>query len=1062
MEFTADASGVKAGVDQAKRSLADLGAAAVSEGKKAADGLAGIGKGGEVAASKVEATTKNLQASLQRYIASLETGKKTGADFIESVARQRGANVDALKPLIDQARQLEAQIKKTTAATIDFSKVTTSLGASNTLAGATTSLGATNFEKPSASVPIPAIPVPVIPPAAIAGVETYTKSVKQLAMQHQIAAVQVKDFFEQVVSGGSPLRAFALQGAAVVSNYGGVGNTFRALTSLITPMRVAIGGAVAVVSALAVAMHEGAQESTAYAKALILTGNSIGKTTDQLREQAAIIAKTTGTQGDAAEALAALAQSGKIAAGSMGDVGAAVVSMNRVLGTSVDKAVDVFEKLADEPAKASAKLNEQMHYLNLTTYERIRALEEQGDKEAAAALAQTTYANATTTRLGQVEQQAGVLVKAWRALAHDAKDAWDMMMGLGRPQTPGEALAAAQKSLDEKRSRGPLNSLTSDSYEKGLAAAQQKVTDLSRKALREQENADAEGQRARDQSAKISASDRIKTLSDEVRTNADKRKKALADLDRDFKTLGKSTSGPEYDKLVANINDKFKDPKGAQGKAFTDDAGTKMLENLRQQQASLKEQLETDDKLTDSEKERAKFAQLIADLKTKGTLTADQKSLLASQASIKAQLDINVEIAKQVELKKAAAKLDEKAKRDAEEFARQVEGINISIASSNDSRKDQQDRALGAFGLGDRARQEVEAQRSIRKEYENYKKQLTKDAAEKNQLGSDAYKDEVAKIQAALDDALKSQQEYFDALKQKREDWTNGATTALANYIDYVNDAANRAQQLTGSLLSGVTDGVTGLLMGDKGSSWKDMGKKIYEQIARGIVEQQITKPFAQLLQGQLGDKDSILSKVFGGLTSNKETGESWLGALGLGGKSGGDGAAAASTASLATSAAGATASISALAAAAAAAAAAMGGASISSALTVANGVGASGGDALGSLIKGMGWSEGGYTGEGSKMQPAGIVHAGEYVINAENTKKLGTGFLDRLNRRGYANGGYVGAIAGGNLQATNAPAQGGGNTYITVPVTGQVDRRTREQIASDISIQQRNARRFA
>ena len=55
----------------------------------------------------------------------------------------------------------------------------------------------------------------------------------------------------------------------------------------------------------------------------------------------------------------------------------------------------------------------------------------------------------------------------------------------------------------------------------------------------------------------------------------------------------------------------------------------------------------------------------------------------------------------------------------------------------------------------------------------------------------------------------------------------------------------------------------------------------------------------------------------------------------------------------------------------------------------------------------------GGYTGDGGKYTPAGIVHRGEYVITKEATARLGRGFLDHLNyggvRRGFANGGGVG-----------------------------------------------------
>lgn len=56
----------------------------------------------------------------------------------------------------------------------------------------------------------------------------------------------------------------------------------------------------------------------------------------------------------------------------------------------------------------------------------------------------------------------------------------------------------------------------------------------------------------------------------------------------------------------------------------------------------------------------------------------------------------------------------------------------------------------------------------------------------------------------------------------------------------------------------------------------------------------------------------------------------------------------------------------------------------------------------LGSLI----FAKGGYTGNGGKYEPAGIVHKGEYVMDADTVRKLGVDRLDAL--RGYANGGLV------------------------------------------------------
>ena len=59
------------------------------------------------------------------------------------------------------------------------------------------------------------------------------------------------------------------------------------------------------------------------------------------------------------------------------------------------------------------------------------------------------------------------------------------------------------------------------------------------------------------------------------------------------------------------------------------------------------------------------------------------------------------------------------------------------------------------------------------------------------------------------------------------------------------------------------------------------------------------------------------------------------------------------------------------------------------------------------------GYSEGGYTGSGSKNEPAGIVHKGEYVMDAETTQKYRPLFeyLSKERKRSgrkYATGGYV------------------------------------------------------
>ncbi|QHD50062.1 hypothetical protein [Vreelandella aquamarina] len=64
----------------------------------------------------------------------------------------------------------------------------------------------------------------------------------------------------------------------------------------------------------------------------------------------------------------------------------------------------------------------------------------------------------------------------------------------------------------------------------------------------------------------------------------------------------------------------------------------------------------------------------------------------------------------------------------------------------------------------------------------------------------------------------------------------------------------------------------------------------------------------------------------------------------------------------------------------------------------------------LSSTLALTGFSNGGYTGPGGKYDPAGIVHAGEFVVRKEMVERPGVlAMLEGLNR-GYANGGYVGS----------------------------------------------------
>lgn len=86
-----------------------------------------------------------------------------------------------------------------------------------------------------------------------------------------------------------------------------------------------------------------------------------------------------------------------------------------------------------------------------------------------------------------------------------------------------------------------------------------------------------------------------------------------------------------------------------------------------------------------------------------------------------------------------------------------------------------------------------------------------------------------------------------------------------------------------------------------------------------------------------------------------------------------------------------------------------------------------------------MGFSSGGFTGAGGRLEPAGIVHRGEYVFSADAVKRIGLRNLEAMHQsasRGYAQGGPVGTSA----------SQGGGTSTVRIALSPGLEAQILEQ----------------
>ncbi|WP_155754041.1 phage tail tape measure protein [Burkholderia vietnamiensis] len=282
---------------------------------------------------------------------------------------------------------------------------------------------------------------------------------------------------------------------------------------------------------------------------------------------------------------------------------------------------------------------------------------------------------------------------------------------------------------------------------------------------------------------------------------------------------------------------------GAHPKAYHDDAATKFLQQLRDQAAELQSQLATTDKLTNAEKELAKFNQQISDWKGK-TLTEDQKSLIGHQVEIRIQLQKNIELEKEVKHREDVAKLQERSAQLAQ-----------SIAAFQKGQSEQYSRELGAIGMGADALKNVQAIKSIYKEYQRLQEQLDK-ATPKELIGGPDYQKAVGEIQAGLQRSLQDYDEYYAALKLKQANWINGASTALANYMDESQNKMKQTEQLFNTVTSGME------------SAWVNFtqtGKLSFTSLVNSVIADLARMSAKAAISGLLGNIASIGGSLIGG-----------------------------------------------------------------------------------------------------------------------------------------------------------------------------------------------------
>lgn len=421
-EVSLDTSNADAAFARVEQSAGKMARGVSDQAGRAGQSVKSIGECGEQSAQKLTRAERSIIASIQRVSAEAEAGGKKNAKFFEVFAQQRGINVDVLRPYLAQLD--EAQRKQELAAK---------------------------------------------------GMVNMGLSARELNAALRSVPAQFTDIAVSLASGQQPITVLLQQGGQLKDMFGSVGAAARALggyvAGLVNPFTVAA----ATVGGLGYAFFSGREEATAYAKALILSGNAAGVTVGQLDQMAARLGSTVGGQAAAAAAFAEVAQNARVSAGNIEQVTQATARFSRATGQSVGDISKQFADLAKDPLQASLKLNESMNYLTESTYRQIKALVDQGRETDAAAFAQKVFADTINSRAAEIEQNLGLIERLWKGIKDEVTGAVSAAKDFGRQDTAQAELARVRNMIATKEaSTSDQNSLAGQLVKQELDALKER------------------------------------------------------------------------------------------------------------------------------------------------------------------------------------------------------------------------------------------------------------------------------------------------------------------------------------------------------------------------------------------------------------------------------------------------------------------------------------------------------------------------------------------------------------------------------------------------------------
>lgn len=727
----------------------------------------------------------------------------------------------------------------------------------------------------------------------IAAANRNTISAKQEAAAMRGLPAQFTDIVVSLQGGMNPFTVLLQQGGQIKDMFGGVGQALKSMgtymLTLITPVNVLAAALVAV----GVAANSGSQETVDFARALLAGGNNAGIAASQMGKYQDQISSVAGTSGQAAQAMVAMASSGKIAGDQFVNIGIAAIKMQKATGQAIGDTINDFAALGKDPVDAAVRLDEKYKFLNSSILATADALVRQGKEQEAVRLLQDKMQESVQNFADLTIEQAGLVEYAWQGVKKAVSETWDFIKNIGRTspletqitnlqtkinnareaggwedtiaiwqdqldakikeRDAAEATAAAERKANMERERGvAITNKNRNAYDSNLTTinavtgAEAKLATAKRERLELEKIAANQGrQLSKDEityaDAAVKAAQASVDKAKEAAARAGKRttpinSNQLTEVRSDLRKIE-----AEYDKYYKNVS--------AYGKA-----GVTSQEAMFASQKAL---LAAERKAVEDS-----YGKQIAEIKK---LQGNKKNNASQNIQLNNQLT-KAEEQRQVALDKLDAK--EEA-RQAAETARQekrIQGLKAykaALQANLDSLDEQGGRDASAVGRGTRQAALNQSLYDNDRSYSKARRALTESLDSKDIDGAE-YKerlDALTENHTAMSNKIIANDK---RVQEAQRDWKNGFTSATENLADQANNIAGTIDTALSGAFNKAGDALATFVTTGK-LNFKSFASSVISDMAR-IAAQQAA---SSALSGLFKIGATVASAYFGGGTGN-------------------------------------------------------------------------------------------------------------------------------------------------------------------------------------------------